>query len=252
MICERERVWTIMKNVQLCFVFVCLHVSQFAWAGVSEGWMNTEIQWMHTLLLKMQSLCFGSNQKVLHWAHRRCVLAGIVFGLVSFSQTRSPPQNSGEIILPILQITFPLRIASRSRGLHWKSVGCVNLRSNWKEEIEKPRRWPWQQPTRSSCGLHGWQTIQFLMECQRCYTLQKGGQVNPALWPACARLVRANNLRLGWNWASFQVPTASFCKSNSLYELLRSHGLWHFWYTTTTMNTIVFFTVTTYKSNRTT
>lgn len=83
-----------------------MHVSQFAWADVSDGWMNTEIHWMHPPLLKIQNQCFGCNQKALHWAHRRCILAGIVFSFVSFSQTRSPFQNSGEIILPILQITF--------------------------------------------------------------------------------------------------------------------------------------------------
>lgn len=111
-----------------------MHVSQFAWANVSEGWMNTEIQWMLTPLLKMQSLCFGSNQKVLHWAHRRCVLAGIVFGLVSFSQTRSPLLNSGEIILMILQITF----LWESLHGHEASIGKVLGVLTWGQ-IERRR-----------------------------------------------------------------------------------------------------------------
>lgn len=68
------------------------------------GWIQ-KFKWMLTLPLKMQSRCFGSNQKVLHLSHRRRVLAEIMFGLVLLSQTMPPFQNNGEIILPILQIT---------------------------------------------------------------------------------------------------------------------------------------------------
>lgn len=87
------------------FFSICMHHSQFAWECQKAGWIQ-KFKWMLTPLLKMQSLCFGRNQKVLHLAHRRCVLAEIMLGLVLLSQTRSQFQNNGEMILPILQITL--------------------------------------------------------------------------------------------------------------------------------------------------